>query len=190
MNVQTSPCVFRVVPATRPQPLQNCSLSLVASDSLRIECLEGFDGGLPQGFLLELVEVPSLRLLRNASLRVSVHSPDPETLPSLPRVETTPSAPRPQHPPVSFTLHEVHVDSSFRVLLFAVNAKGRSEPTVLDEMHVRRVAKFRGGAAPDQLEIELSPVLAALAVTVASLFVLSCCVLVALYRRSLRNPEK
>lgn len=97
MNVQKSPCVFQIVaagqleksfkfdnsfnafPASpislpgRPFPLQNCTLSTDTElpDSVHVECLESFDGGLPQGFLLELVEVPSLRLVRNLSLLVS-----------------------------------------------------------------------------------------------------------------------
>lgn len=56
----------------RPFALQNCSVSNQSSDSLQVECVEGFDGGLPQGFLLELVEMPALKLVRNLSLPVSV----------------------------------------------------------------------------------------------------------------------
>lgn len=37
---------------------------------MQVDCVEGFDGGLPQGFLLELVEMPALRLVRNLSLQV------------------------------------------------------------------------------------------------------------------------
>lgn len=54
----------------RPFSLQNCSVSNQSSDSMQVECVEGFDGGLPQGFLLELVEMPALRLVRNLSLLV------------------------------------------------------------------------------------------------------------------------
>lgn len=55
----------------RPFALQNCSVSNQSSDSLQVDCVENFDGGLPQGFLLELVEMPALRLARNLSLQVS-----------------------------------------------------------------------------------------------------------------------
>ena len=58
--------------AGRPFSLQNCTVSNQSSDSLQVDCVEGFDGGLPQGFLLELVEMPSLRLVRNLSLLVSL----------------------------------------------------------------------------------------------------------------------
>lgn len=48
---------------------------------------------------------------------------------------------------------------------------------------------YSAGATLNQVEIELSPILAGLAVTAASLFVFVCCVLMALYRRQ-RNAEK
>lgn len=56
----------------RPFALQNCSVSNQSSDSLQVECEPGFDGGLPQHFILELVEMPALRLARNITLQVSL----------------------------------------------------------------------------------------------------------------------
>lgn len=50
-------------------------------------------------------------------------------------------------------------------------------------------SSYRTGATLNQVEIELSPLLAGLAVTAATLFVFVCCVLVALYRRQ-RNANK
>lgn len=73
-------------------------------------------------------------------------------------------------------------DTSYRILLFAVNPKGRSEPVLIDGVNFKGVAKYTGNA--DKLDLELSPLLAALAVAAAALFVFSCCVLVALYRRN------
>lgn len=58
--------------AGRPFPLQNCSWDRVSLDSVQVECVESYDGGLPQGFLLEVFQVPSLRLVRNLSLLVSL----------------------------------------------------------------------------------------------------------------------
>lgn len=58
-------------PPGRPFALQNCTMERQSPDSsVQVDCIESFDGGLPQGFLLELVEVPSLRLVRNMSLLV------------------------------------------------------------------------------------------------------------------------
>lgn len=44
----------------RPFHLQNCSVANQSIDSLNVECVENFDGGLPQTFLMELLELPSL----------------------------------------------------------------------------------------------------------------------------------
>lgn len=72
IDVQKSPCVFRVVAASRPFPLQNCSVADLSPDSLQVTCEEGFDGGLSQAFLLQVVAVPSLRLVRNLTVLVRV----------------------------------------------------------------------------------------------------------------------
>lgn len=56
----------------RPFALQNCSVSNQSIDTIHVECIEGFDGGLPQMFLLEMVEIPTLKLVRNLTLYVSI----------------------------------------------------------------------------------------------------------------------
>ncbi|XP_052899973.1 hemicentin-1 [Anopheles moucheti] len=154
IGVQKSPCVFQVVAAGRPFALQNCSVSNQSADSLHIECIEGFDGGLPQMFLLELVEVPVLRLVRNLSL---------------------------QHPPVQFFIDNLEPGSSYRIILFAANAKGRSEPVIIDDITFKGVAKYTG--VSNVMNVPLSPVLAALTLTVAILFAVVCIVLATIYRR-------
>ncbi len=55
----------------KPFGLQNCSISNQSSDSLQVECIEeGFNGGLPQVFILELIELSDFRLVRNLSVEV------------------------------------------------------------------------------------------------------------------------
>lgn len=44
----------------------------LSPDSLQVTCEEGFDGGLSQAFLLQVVAVPSLRLVRNLTVLVRV----------------------------------------------------------------------------------------------------------------------
>ncbi|XP_058467805.1 titin [Malaya genurostris] len=162
IGVQKSPCIFQVVAAGRPFALQNCTISNQSSDSLHIECIEGFDGGLPQMFLLELVEVPALRLVRNLSL---------------------------QHPPVQFFLDNLEPGASYRIILFAANAKGRSEPVIVDDITFKGVAKYTG--VSNVMNVPLSPVLAALTLTVAILFAVVCIVLATIYRRhASKNSSK
>lgn len=41
-------------------------------------------------------------------------------------------------------LDNVEASSSYRLILFAVNAKGRSEPVIIDDISFKGVAKFTG----------------------------------------------
>ncbi|XP_067617196.1 uncharacterized protein side-IV isoform X2 [Eurosta solidaginis] len=154
IGMQKSPCIFQIVAAGRPFPLQNCTVTNQSIDSLQVDCLEGFDGGLPQGFILELVELNSLRLARNLSL---------------------------PHPPVSFLIENLDSTATYRMIIFAMNAKGRSEPTIIDDIHFKGVAKFTG--ASTGLTVPLSPFLAGLTLFCALLFAISCIALAAIYRR-------
>lgn len=120
----------------RPFPLQNCSVSNQTPDSLQVDCVEGFDGGLTQAFILEVLESSSLRLVRNMSLLVS-HSllflPIGGFLPQFrPNLCLSPLDMLPQNSPVSFFVDNLQAETSYRILLFAVNPKGRSEPTIID----------------------------------------------------------
>ncbi|XP_039959757.1 uncharacterized protein LOC120774297 [Bactrocera tryoni] len=151
---QKNPCVFQIVAAGRPFPLQNCTVTNQSTDSLQVDCLEGFDGGLPQGFILELVELNNLRLARNLSL---------------------------SHPPVSFLIENLDPTATYRMIIFAMNAKGRSEPTIIDDINFKGVAKFTG--ASNGLTVPLSPFLAGLTLFCALLFAISCIALAAIYRR-------
>ncbi|XP_055382348.1 protein turtle homolog A [Condylostylus longicornis] len=159
---QKTPCVFQIIAAGKPFPLQNCSISNQSSDSLQVECIEGFDGGLPQGFILELVEMQSLRLVRNLSL---------------------------QRPPVNFYVENLEPGTSYRIILSAVNAKGRSDPTIIDDITFKGVAKYTG-PSNGFMTVPLSPFLAGLTLFAALLFAIACIILAALYRRySNKNSE-
>ncbi|XP_054746887.1 uncharacterized protein LOC129252242 [Anastrepha obliqua] len=154
IGMQKTPCVFQIVAAGRPFPLQNCTVSNQSADSIQVDCVEGFDGGLPQGFILELVELNNLRLARNLSL---------------------------PHPPVSFFIENLDPTATYRMIIFAMNAKGRSEPTIIDDINFKGVAKFTG--ASNGLTVPLSPFLAGLTLFCALLFAISCIALAAIYKR-------
>ena len=53
---QQKPCVFHIIAAGKPDPVKNCSISNVTSNSFQIACSPGFNGGLPQNFTIEIVE--------------------------------------------------------------------------------------------------------------------------------------
>lgn len=49
-----------------------------------------------------------------------------------------------QRTPVSFYIENLEPGSSYRIILFAVNPKGRSEPTIIDDITFKGVAKYTG----------------------------------------------
>ncbi|XP_028038634.1 nephrin [Bombyx mandarina] len=68
---QTQPCVFQIVPAARPSPPKNCTVTSSnnstwledskeeTEDFLIVRCVTGYDGGLPQLVVLEAVDSDS-----------------------------------------------------------------------------------------------------------------------------------
>nr|CAD7425655.1 unnamed protein product [Timema monikensis] len=117
IGAQVSPCVFQVVAAGKPFPVRNCTLSNQTSSSVEVSCQPGFDGGLPQYFLLELYSADS----------------------GVPRYNLTSSdAPY-------FYLANLEPDVTFRIAVFAVNSKGRSVGVVLEEVTFRDAEKRTDG---------------------------------------------
>ncbi|XP_049827680.1 neural cell adhesion molecule 1-like isoform X2 [Schistocerca gregaria] len=140
---QAEPCVFQVLPAERPGALSNCSLRAAAaatpaasalspaaaaaaaaalqnastaggpdlapapaSAQLVVECVAGHDGGLPQRFFLEAHEAAGGGV----------------------RLNTSSAAPR-------FRLQLAALGwRTLRLVLYAANARGRGDATVLDDI--------------------------------------------------------
>lgn len=112
----------------KPDPVSNCSVSHQSSESLQIACNEGFSGGLPQNFLLEILTI------------------DGTLAGSVPLEETT--SQRPYLPaelktfnqtsmkPV-FIVRGLDADTTYVGQVTAVNAKGRSEPFVVRVVTLR-----------------------------------------------------
>ncbi|XP_049820104.1 neural cell adhesion molecule 2, partial [Aethina tumida] len=110
---QITPCVFQVVAAGKPYPVKNCSLSNQTSSSVEVSCLAGFDGGLPQHFVLELYSTNS----------------------AVPRYNLT-SIAEPY-----FFLDNLEPDVTFRIIVFAINSKGKSHGVVLEEVTFKDAEK-------------------------------------------------
>ncbi|CAK1544724.1 unnamed protein product [Leptosia nina] len=51
---QVSPCVYTLLPATRPDPPANCTVYNLTDDSLDLMCLTGYEGGLPCTYIAEV----------------------------------------------------------------------------------------------------------------------------------------
>ncbi|CAB3236419.1 unnamed protein product [Arctia plantaginis] len=148
---QETPCIYTLVAAAGiPTSLQNCSV-VNQSYTLVVECLEGFDGGLPQVFYMEVLELPSLMVRDNIT---SNHTP-------------------------TFEIHNWDSRSSYALILYAANAKGRSEEVSLYTVAIRSPDKYTGVST----SIPLSPMLVSLLSIAALLCTGICGVITALYRR-------
>ncbi|XP_058808984.1 hemicentin-2-like [Phymastichus coffea] len=164
---QAQACLYQVVPATRPGPPSNCSArawtppaparpeevdgaaapeeaeqaaeadeaaaaaAAAGADepALEVECAPGYDGGLRQHFWLEAYELPSGRLRLNQS---SLAGPGPEAAPLF-----------------RLALRRLLPADQLQLLLYAGNAKGRSEPLALDELRLSELGLRARGVAGD-----------------------------------------
>ena len=97
--------LFSIVPDC-PNPVENCSIINRTSTSVEITCEAGFDGGLPQSFLLEAFQTvpPSRR-----GLQYNMTSSTP-----------------------TFSLTGLDADGTFTFKIYSVNRKGRSSPSIMD----------------------------------------------------------
>ncbi|KAL6432586.1 hypothetical protein ACFW04_006862 [Cataglyphis niger] len=166
---QRTPCLFQVIAAGRPYALHNCSatemsapldmeeLSAKSGTGLVVRCLEGYDGGLPiYSYQLEVVadEDRSLILLN-------------KTAPAGPNGPT-------------FEVAGLTTGRSYRLYLYAINAKGRSEPAILEPVTLKGVAMYTTGNTNASM---LNPLLLGLAAMATLLALAVAGILAALYRK-------
>ncbi|XP_050731413.1 hemicentin-1-like isoform X2 [Eriocheir sinensis] len=112
---QSVPCAFAIIPAGHPDPPKNCSIANQTTETIEVECVAGFDGGLPQTFYMEVYDSNTMVLHRNMSNREPL-----------------------------FLLTSLKPGLAFLMVTYAANAKGRSEAAKL-ETFTLKVAEKRTG---------------------------------------------
>ncbi|KAK4319174.1 hypothetical protein Pmani_009862, partial [Petrolisthes manimaculis] len=112
---QSTPCAFAIIAAGPPDPPKNCSIANRTSDTIWVECVAGFDGGLPQTFYIEVYDSST------GALHSNISSPDP-----------------------LFLVTALRPGLSFLMVTYAANAKGRSDVAKL-ETFMMKVAEKRTG---------------------------------------------
>ncbi|XP_076325080.1 protein turtle-like isoform X2 [Tachypleus tridentatus] len=118
IGVQKDPCIFRIMFAEPPEPVQNCSVFNRTEELILVECLEGFDGGLEQTFMMEVYTKES------GALHAKVSSPIPV-----------------------FLVNGLTPGTFYRLLLYAVNRKGHSSIVTLSSSTIRPAEKLTGERA-------------------------------------------
>ncbi|KAG7164444.1 hypothetical protein Hamer_G003650 [Homarus americanus] len=111
---QRHPCIFHVFPAGHPDPVHNCSVYNLSVTVVNVRCVAGFDGGLPQTFILELYQPGVDHLLANASSLVPV-----------------------------FTVGGLPPGMTFRARVYSYNNKGRAETLSLHVYTIKDLAEKR-----------------------------------------------
>lgn len=102
--------------AGKPEAPYNCTLTNQTTESLSVECTAGFDGGQPQHFLLEVFDQHTRVLQANVTSRENA----------------------------AFTVQGLEPGKVLNMILYAVNAKGRSEPTLLEGFTLKVAEKQTG----------------------------------------------
>ncbi|XP_022256692.1 synaptogenesis protein syg-2-like [Limulus polyphemus] len=118
IGIQKDPCIFKVMHAEPPDPVENCSVFNRTTQQILIKCLEGFDGGLDQTFLVEVYKKES------RALHSKVSSPVPV-----------------------FPLNNLTPGSFYTLLVYAVNRRGRSSAVTLTTSTIRLAEKLTGEKA-------------------------------------------
>ncbi|XP_022257833.1 hemicentin-2-like [Limulus polyphemus] len=98
VGVQKEPCFYNVIAVGPPAMPVNCTVRNITTSSVDIGCLEGYNGGLSQHFVVELHEN------------------------NLDRIHTNMTAKKPD-----FVIERLPQNTRLQIIVYAVNAKGRSE---------------------------------------------------------------
>ena len=112
-----------VLVSGKPFPVRNCTLANQTYTSVEVKCVAGYDGGLPQKFILEVYHGDVDFLSRSQPL-YNVSNAD--------------------EPSFSLTGLEASVEAGVHVAVYAMNAKGRSQPVILSEVTYRDAEKRTG----------------------------------------------
>ncbi|XP_071532984.1 uncharacterized protein [Panulirus ornatus] len=164
---QLKPCIYHIIHASPPEPVNNCTVENVTSTGASVRCLAGWDGGLAQTFTLSVT--PS-----------RPHSGTRDKKKEAPRVlANTSTSPKPE-----FSLTGLEPGTEYILTIMGVNKKGESEPIKLAIFTLKDVAEKR--TSPGVGALALTPILAVLLGVLASLLLMA--LVIALVVRS-RRPR-
>ncbi|XP_017092267.2 nephrin [Drosophila bipectinata] len=123
---QRIPCVFHIIAAGRPEKVHNCTVTNISMTSLTVTCSDGFNGGLPQNFNMELQDSYTQEIKANIT-------------------STTPR----------FAVANLSPGGIYRIYIYAFNTKGRSEPAVINAAMLRMPEKQLTSEQTNNLRAEL-----------------------------------
>ncbi|XP_065167952.1 nephrin isoform X2 [Atheta coriaria] len=152
---QLEPCVFHIIAAGKPDPPFNCTILNQTSESLEVECVEGFDGGQPQYFLLEVYDEQNDVLHANVSAKFPL-----------------------------FTVSGLEAGKILRMIVYSANAKGKSEGVTLEGFTLKVAEKQTVLSLGTRDQYDIAPVLGILIGIVTALLLVTIIILGALKVRA------
>ncbi|XP_071868326.1 neural cell adhesion molecule 1 isoform X1 [Bombus fervidus] len=183
IGVQKTPCLFQIIVAGKPYPLQNCTAlqstgpyayrmgqeDFKATESrdadwLIVRCSEGFDGGLPiTNYELEVYSEENVYHFNTFYLNHTERSSSSGPVFEVPGLET---------------------GRKYRLHLYAVNAKGRSDPVVLEPVTLKAVAMYTTDRGTSDGSMDYSLLVACFAGGITAVCILIVGITLTLYRRN------
>ncbi|KAH8252583.1 hypothetical protein KR032_000656, partial [Drosophila birchii] len=153
----SQPCWYHIQPADLPEPIKNCSAFNATANSLQIQCIPGYDGGILQHFHAQIYDELNRQILYNASYKY------PE-----------------------FTVKRLPSDSVFVIRITAVNAQGASKVAYRLRGRTLSAPLLRTASSTAVL-VQLTPLLGALVGVIATLILVAICVVIFIKFRSKRG---
>ncbi len=111
------PCVFHLIPAGIPDPVKNCSFGNHSNTSFQVKCFGGYDGGLPQSFILEAQDSEKRKVVSR------IQNGKPE-----------------------FNVTGLRSGSSYVISVYSQNAKGPSRADTLVAFTTKEAEKHTAGS--------------------------------------------
>ncbi|KAL9931118.1 sidestep II transmembrane protein isoform 2-T3 [Glossina fuscipes fuscipes] len=142
VGTQNQPCLFQVVLAALPNAVSNCTIFNRTELSVDIQCIPGYDGGLPQIFVLEMFST------RSGITRFNITNTEEPQF-SLENLDT-------------LTSIMTQENNSLKLRIYAFNQKGRSASYSLPDFSIGSTA-FR---TDDDVSLTLSPVIVGSVLTI------------------------
>ncbi|KAM7345261.1 sidestep V [Cochliomyia hominivorax] len=145
---QSQPCWYHIQPADLPDPVKNCTAYNATANSIQIQCIPGYDGGIPQHFHIQVYDELNRQILYNTSFRY------PE-----------------------FTVKRLPSDSVFVIRITAVNAQGASKISYRVRGRTLSAPLLRTASSTAVL-VQLTPLLGALVGVIATLVLVAICIVI------------
>ncbi|KAG7158651.1 Nephrin-like 7 [Homarus americanus] len=168
---QNQPCIYHIIHASPPDPVNNCTVENISSTSVGVRCQAGWDGGLTQTFTLSV-----------SHARAHTRGHDTKKAPRV--LANTSTSPRPE-----FNLAGLQAGTEYVLTILGVNKKGQSEPVRLAIFTLKDVAEKR--TSPGVGMVNLTPIVGVVVGVVTSV-VVTCVVIVVVVksrRRRVSRPE-